>query len=153
MTKFSEIIPQAGDFLSEDGGLSSAGFTYLSQQTRIAKRLNELNGDDAYIDEISGQFSYPEETTETIILDAKFARTITALSVKTAAGTATVTPKIGATTLGGGASSATTTKSTVAHDDDNEMAVGDSLTFAISSVSSDCQRLSFTLKFTREILA
>lgn len=153
MTKFTEIIPQAGDFISTEGGLSSPGFRYLSQQTKIAKRLNELDEDDAYIDEISGQFSYPEETTETIILDAKYARTITAISVKTAAGTATVTPKIGSTTLGGGANSATTSKSTVAHSEDNAMAIGDSLTFVISSVSADCQRLSFTIKFTRAILA
>lgn len=104
-------------------------------------------------DDIHGEIAFPEDKTYTIILDSKVARTITEVTVKTSAGTATVTPKIGSTALGGGASSAASTKSSVTHSSDNTMAVNSTLTFVLSSTSSDCENLSFSIKCPRSFAA
>lgn len=103
-------------------------------------------------DGIHGEIRAPEAKPYVLILDSEIARTITALVVKTRVGTVTVTPKIGSTTMGGGASSATTSKSTVTHSSSNSVSVNDTISFDLSSVSSDCEDLSFSLKFTRALL-
>lgn len=102
-------------------------------------------------DGIHGEIRFPESKTYVLILDSEIARTLTALVVKTRVGTVTVTPKINGTTLGGGASSATTSKSTVSHSSSNSVASNDTVTFDLSSVSTDCEDLSFSLKFTRAL--
>lgn len=118
-------------------GNNGPEFTSLSSQTT-------QNG-------IHGEIRFPEAKTYTIILDSEMARTIPELVTKTRVGTATATPKIGSTTLGGGASSVTTSKATVSHSSANAMAVHDTLNLVLSSVSSDCEDLSFSFKFSEAI--
>ena len=100
---------------------------------------------------IHGEIRFPEAKDYTIILDSEIARSVTALVTKTSVGTVTATPKIGSTTLGGGASSVTTTKGTVSHSSSNTMAAHDTLKLTLSSVSSDCEDLSFSFKFSEAI--
>lgn len=147
-------MPGSDDFFTPDGkGFSSAGIHYLGNLEKAAKQLNELLASGALVEELSGKFSYPENKTEEIICKAIYGRAILSLSVHTGAGTATLTPKIGSTTLGGGASSATTSVSTVNHTSANVMAAGNVLSFVLSSVSSDCVDLAWTMKWTRDVLA
>lgn len=154
MSTFTTNVPKVEDFFRDDGkGFSAAGFRYLSQLGNAGRILNTLKDGDVFTDELSGKFSFPEAKTEEIICDAKFVRSIIEVTTHTAAGTAILTPKIGSTALGGGANSASTTKSTVTHSADNELGIGQTLNFTLSSVSSDCVDLAWTVKFTRAVLA
>lgn len=146
-------MPAAEDFFTTDGKFSSAAIHYLGNLEKSAAQLNELLANGAFVEELDGKFSYPEAKTEEIICNSFYGKTILSLSVHTGAGTATLTPKIGSTTLGGGANSATTSRSTVNHTSANVMAIGDVLNFVLSSVSSDCVDLAWSMKFTRNILA
>lgn len=153
-----QIVAILGTVLTTRGDLLSRGASNVERRaTGSANQIPISDGTDwtwatpFLTDEIDGEIRFPEDGTTTIILDSKIARTITEISVKTSAGTVTATPKIGSATLGGGANSATTTKSTVTHSSANAMSVADTLTFVLSSTSADCERLSFTIKFTRTL--
>jgi len=103
------------------------------------------------VEEITGEIAFPTDGTYTIVLDSKYAKTILQLTVQSAAGTSTLTPKINSTPLGGGANSVTTTKASVSHSSANAMSVSDKLIFVLSGTSSDCTNLAFTVKYTRKI--
>ncbi len=139
------------------GTFSAAWYKWF---TIVARLLTELKSnfpglivaEDADVaEEIVGEIAFPADGTYTIILDSKYAKTILEVTAKTSAGTSTLTPEINSTLLGGGANSVTSSKATVLHSSANAMAVGDKLIFVLSSTSSDCQNLSFALKYTRKI--
>lgn len=145
-------MPAAADFFKSDGkGLSSAAIHYLGNVEELGNKFGELVSDGSLIEELHGKFSFPENKTEEIICNNFVGKTLLSLSVHTGAGTATLTPKIGSTTLGGGANSATTSRSTVNHTSANVMAAGDILNFVLSSVSSDCVDLAWSLKYTEDL--
>lgn len=154
---FKAVTSSGLGSLTASNNLSELTSTAATARGNISAAKSGSNSDITaltgltYIDEISGEIAFPEDKTYTIILDSKTAKTITQITVKTSAGTSTVTPKIGSTTLGGGASSAASTKSSVTHSSANAMSVNDTLTFVTSSTSSDCADLSFTVKFTRTV--
>lgn len=161
----SAIVSSLGTILTTRGDILTRGASSVERRARgatgqipIAGASDWAWGDVSSIlaittkDGIHGEITYPEARTYVIILDAEIARTITALVTKTEAGTVTLTPKIGSTTLGGGASSVTSSKGTVSHSSANVMAANDTLSFVLSSVSNDCVGLSFSLKFNRALL-
>jgi hypothetical protein len=139
------------------GTFSTAWYKWFTVLNTLVKQLKTnfpgvITSQNVNFDEeITGQFDFPLAGTETLVLDAKYARSVLEVTVQTQAGTATLTPKINGTTLGGGASSASTTKSTVSHSSANSMNAGDKLDLVLSSVSSDCAGLAFTLKTRRQI--
>lgn len=148
----SAKMPAAEDFFKSDGqGLSTAGVHYLQSLEKIVRKVNTLSDDDAFEDELNGQFKYPEAGTEIIVASAKYARKIPEISAYSLAGTITLTWKINGTDLGGDPNSVTTSVSTEAHTADNEIAVGDTLTCVLSSVSSDCVGVGWTIKHERPL--
>lgn len=86
--------------------------------------------------------------TVPVILDAKYAFTITAVSMICTSGTATGTWKINTTALGGTANSISSTKNTQTHSSANAVAVADTLNLVLSSTSSLVD-LAWTIKATR----
>jgi hypothetical protein len=104
----------------------------------------------AQTDFISVLIDTPEDQDYQILQNIPYAITITKLTTITAAGTATVTGKIGTTALGGTANSATTSQQEQAHASANAMAIGDDFKLTLSSVSS-CDRLTVVIEFTRTL--
>jgi hypothetical protein len=91
-------------------------------------------------------FSYPEDGAN-VFIDAPYTRTITKVTVKTTAGTTTVTVA-GDGTLDGGPTAASTSQSSTAHTSGNIVTVGGSLTVTLSATSTDCTGLSVTISGT-----
>lgn len=71
-----------------------------------------------------------------VVIDAVVARTITEVTTRSTAGTATLTVKINSTALGGTANSVSTSEQTQVHASSNSVAVGDDIVLTFSSVSS-----------------
>lgn len=150
---FNAKMPGAEDWLKSDGsGFSAPAIHYLGNLEKTSRALNALSDDDAFEEELNGQFKYPEAGTEIIIADAKYARSIPEITAYALVGTITLTWKIGSSALGGGANSVTTSKATVSHSSDNEIAIGDTLTCVLSSVSSDCAGVGWTIKQQRPLV-
>jgi hypothetical protein len=76
--------------------------------------------------------------------------TITKVSAVSAAGTTTLTPKIGSTAMTGGALNVTTTKGSSSPSANNVAAQGNDLVFTASS-SSSCTGLAVTVTYTRNL--
>ncbi|CAN1724439.1 conserved protein of unknown function [Hyphomicrobium sp. 1Nfss2.1] len=78
----------------------------------------------------------PEDKTYAVIQKASQAFTITEVTTRCTAGTATVTITINGTNLGGTANSASTTEQSQAHSSANAVAAGDTVAIVVSSTSS-----------------
>lgn len=154
---FKSVTGSGGGALATANNLSELTPSASTARANISAAQSGANADITsatalvYTDEISGEIRFPEDKTYVIVLDSKTPKTLTQLSTKTRVGTTTLTPKIGSTTLGGGASSATTSKASVTHSSSNAMSSADTLNFVLSSTSTDCEDLSFTLKYTRTV--
>jgi hypothetical protein len=98
-------------------------------------------------------FQFPEDVTENLALNLAYAWTITKVTTKTRAGTATVTVKIGGVALGGTANSASTSEQEQEHSSSNVAAAGSDVQATLSSVSSDCEGLSIAIEGTRTLAA
>jgi 20S proteasome alpha/beta subunit len=85
------------------------------------------------------------------VANGLYKRTINAVTTVTTAGTATVTIKIGSTALGGSANSASTSEQTQDHESANVMEVGDDLTIAFASTSSDCENCVVSIHATKDL--
>ena len=138
------------------GTFSTAWYKWFAVLNTLVRQLKAnlasiVSADVDIVEEIAGGIVAPADGTYTIILDAKYAKTILEVTAQVAVGSSTLTPKINSTTLGGGANSVTTTKATVSHASANAMAVADKLTFVLSATSGDCAKLAFTVKYTRKI--
>ena len=77
----------------------------------------------------------PKDKTYTVAQKVARACTITEVTTRCTAGTATVTIKINGTSLGGTANSASTTEQSQSHSSANEVAAGDTVTIVVSSTS------------------
>ena len=92
----------------------------------------------------------PEDKDYPVIVNCPVAFTITDVTTRTSAGTATVTVKINSTALGGSPNSASTSESTESHSSDNEVGVGDSITITVGD-TNDAEDLTVTIAGTREL--
>ncbi len=81
-----------------------------------------------------------------IILNARRAGTITGVTTRCSAGTATLTVKINTTALGGTANSVSTSEQTQAHASANAFAIGDDIVLTIASASG-LSDLSFSIEY------
>lgn len=79
---------------------------------------------------------YPEDKSYTILLAAKSAMTITAVTTKCTAGTCTLTVKINTTPLGGTANSVSSSEQEQTHSSSNVVNAGDDIVLTVSSASS-----------------
>ena len=95
----------------------------------------------AVIDAVT--FKFPEDETVYLVLNNEVPWTITAVHTITEVGTSTVTIKVNGVALAGGANSATTSIATTVQSTD--VAVGDAISVAFSSTSSDCENLCVQL--------
>lgn len=129
------------------------------QQTTQTKRylesigasVNDLVDGKAAISqswEQSFLIDYPESKDYRVVVAAALARTITAVTTRSAVGTGTLTVKINSTALGGSTNSVSTTEQTRAHTSANELAAGDDIVFTLASVTSTAERFSITLSGT-----
>lgn len=94
-------------------------------------------------------FKYPDDETVALILNSKFAWTITETNTITEVGTSTVTVKIGTTALGGSSNSASTSLDTQSHSSANAVALTNQINVEFSSTSGDCENLCLTIYGTR----
>ena len=83
-----------------------------------------------------------------VILDAKYAFTITAVTTSCTSGTATGTWKINSTALGGTANSISSAKNTQTHSSANAVVAADTVNLVLSATSSLVD-LNWTIKATR----
>jgi hypothetical protein len=121
---------------SNRGALSSADWTAFN-----ALRVEEVNLQDIGT-------ALPA-STYTIVLDAKYARTINELTVDAGAGTCTLTMNINGTPVTGiSAVSVSTTEATYTATAANAIAVGDTVTIVTTS-NSGLANLQITVKTTR----
>lgn len=89
----------------------------------------------------------PEDKTYAVIQKAPQAFTITEVTTRCSAGTATVRVTINGTNLGGSANSASTTEQSQAHSTANAVAAGDTVAIVVSSTSS-CEMLTVDIAGT-----
>lgn len=121
---------------------------------RIAAQSASAEGDSAgrakaeQIEFGSWLIETPEDKDYRLIVNIPYGITITHVTTRCTAGTATATVKIGSTPLGGSANSVSTSEQTQTHDADNAMEAGDDLVLTISS-SANCEGLSLTIAGTR----
>lgn len=116
---------------------------------RIKQAIAALTPAAANVEDINGHIVTPVNKTFTLVLDAKYARTIDALTVKTASGTCTVNLKIdGVDVTSLSAVAVTSSESTTAASGANSVAAGATVTLTISSVASAAD-LVFSIKTTR----
>lgn len=96
----------------------------------------------------SWTFKYPDDETVALILNAKFAWTITETNTITEVGTSTVTVDINSTPLGA-ANSASTSLNTQTQSSANVVALTNQINVTFASTSSDCENLCLTIYGTR----
>lgn len=89
-------------------------------------------------------FEAPEDGDYRVEVNAAIARSITSVTTRSAAGTATLTVKIDTTALGGTANSVSTSEQTQTHSSANSLPVGGDIVFTLSSVSG-VEKMSVTL--------
>lgn len=100
---------------------------------------------------LAGYLAYPEAKDYRIALNLPYGGTITELTTRSEAGTATLTGKINTVALGGTANSVSTAEQTQAHASSNAFVTGDDIVLTLSSLSS-CTGISFLIKYTRNLV-
>lgn len=162
------VWPQPPEkLLAADGkSMSNRFWQPLSQ---IAKLINALNksfgsqigditlGTAASLDLSLTQptcasfvFKAPDAETVRVIINSPSGWTITGVTTRSNAGTATVAVSINGVALGGGSNAATTSELTVSHSTANVVPAGGDVEITFSSVSS-CENLTVTIFGTYEL--
>lgn len=137
MSIYSTIIDLWRAVSTDDGGTDQIRVTDSSTHTLLANSF------------ISGQIEAPVNKTYTLDLYSIDARTIQSLAIKTSSGTCTAAIKIDGTAVTGiSAVSVTSTETVATATALNTVAIGQTITLDISSVSNPLD-LVFTLKYTR----
>lgn len=95
---------------------------------------------------------FPEDGDYRVVVDAAVARTITEVTTRSAAGTATLTVKINTTALGGTANSVSTSEQSRAHASANSVSVGDDIVLTFSSTSG-AEKVSVKISGTMSLSA
>lgn len=131
------------DLAVADGGTGSG--------TAAGARSNLSAASTTQTELISGVFLAPEATTYKLVVKIPYGGTITEVTTISSAGTATATFKINTTALGGTANSVSSVEQSQAHASSNTFVAGDDIQVTFSSVSADCENVSFTIKFTRTL--
>lgn len=105
-----------------------------------------------HVDAICGVIDYPEAKDYIVGLNMPFAFTVNTMTTRLTAGTCTVAAKKNTTAITGISShSATTSEVTSTATAGNSFAAGDDVRLTVSSVSSTCEGLAFTIKITRTV--
>ena len=107
--------------------------------------------DFEHIDAICGVIDFPEAKDYIIGLNMPFAFTAVTTTTRLTAGTCTVVTKKNTTAVTGLSNSATTSEVTTTATAGNTFAAGDDVRLTVSSVSSTCEGLAFTIKITRTV--
>lgn len=106
----------------------------------------------SHIDAICGVIDFPEAKDYIVGLNMPFAFTVNSMTTKLTAGTCTVAAKKDTTAITGISShSATTSEVSSTATAGNTFAAGDDVRLTVSSVSSTCEGLAFTIKITRTV--
>ena len=109
---------------------------YLAENRNAIDTLEAGRAVKSQTWEQSWLIQYPEDGDYRVVIDAAVARTITEVTTRSSAGTATLTVKINTTALGGTANSVSTSEQSQAHASANAVAVGDDIVLTFSSTSS-----------------
>lgn len=118
--------------------------------TASAARTNLSAAALAQTDFIAGVIDTPEDQDYKLVVKLPYAITITDTTTIAASGSCTATFKINASALGGTANSVSTTEQSQSHASSNTASAGDDIVVTISANSS-CDRMSFTITFTRTL--
>lgn len=158
MAELSIPHPQEA-LVTEDGRINKTWYDRLSA---LFTQYRETNRDLASAESGLGSkattvqkeygcwtFQFPEDGTDNLALNLAYAWTITKVTTKTKAGTATVTIKIDGVALGGTANSASTTQQEQTHSSANVAAAATDVTATFASTSSDCESLTIAVEGTR----
>ena len=141
-------IPQPDALVDAKGQTTQTGYRYLESLGKSARSAAaELATKAAAVQtwEQSFLFEAPVNGDYRVVVNAQLARTITGVTTRSAAGTATLTAKINTTALGGTANSVSTTEQTQSHSSANELAIGDDIVFTFASATSTLAKVSVTL--------
>lgn len=128
--------------------LVTASADIVVLETNSTAMLAALN---ALVDGISHQILVPTNKDYMFAVKMPFGGTINETVTKCVSGTATGTFKINAVALGGTANAISSAEQTQAHASANVFAAGDDLVLTISA-NAACLDLSFTAKFTRDLI-
>lgn len=142
-------IPQPNALNDSKGQTTTAGYKFFQS---IGSAISTIS---ASITSITGRtdrdvltIAAPVNGDYAIEIAAPFGYTINKVQTKCTSGTCTLTIKIGATALGGGANSVSSTLQAKSHTTNNVVAVGNTLTATVSSLSS-CVNLIAVIEYTR----
>lgn len=129
---------------------SSFGRSLVDDADAAAGRTTLLAASRTQTECFNGFISYPENKDYRIVINLPYGCTITDVTTRAEAGTATMTAKINTTALGGTANSVSTSEQTQSHASSNAVSVGDDIVLTISSVSG-CLGISYTISYTRTL--
>jgi len=132
------------------GTPGATGLAILADTTAGAVRTEISAAARAQTDFISGVIVEPVSGDYRLVINIPYAISITKVTTRSAAGTATATVKINTTALGGTANSVSTTEQSQTHSTANAVVIGDDIVMTLASISS-CTYLSFTIEFTRTL--
>jgi hypothetical protein len=141
-------VPDSGVIANPAGVENMLGF--YNDQATFNKSLKTLL-DGTIVDSRDWEMIFAEDGDYSLALNAAHAMTITSVTTKTSAGTATVTVKINGVALGGTANSASTSEQTQAHTTTNEAAAGDDITLTVSA-NSGAENLRVAIHYTRPLI-
>jgi hypothetical protein len=105
----------------------------------------------SHVEAISGVIDFPDAKDYRIAINMPFAFTMNTTTTRTTAGTATVVTKKNTTAVTGLSNSASTSEVTTTATAGNTFVAGDDVVLTVSSVSSTCEGLAFTIKITRTV--
>lgn len=136
-------IPDSQTIANPNEANSILGF--YNEIARVIKRL--ANYDSGSEDRMFVA-DFPDDKAYGLWLKSPYAFTISSVTSKSSAGTATATVKINGTALGGTANSVSTSEQSQAHTSDNSVAIGDDVTVEFSSVSG-CEDAQISVEYSR----
>lgn len=150
-------LPEQGERIAmEDGRPSVTWYRILASMFRAFNRAQAELGNEttglatkaAKTQACSAHFLFAffDDGTQRPIINSAFAWSIATITVRTSAGTVTVTPKINGVAMSGGSIAASTTEASEAST--GNVAVGDDIELEMASTSADCAGLSVTLAGT-----
>jgi hypothetical protein len=138
-------IPQPDALVDAKGQTTQTGYRYLESLGTSVRSLAGSKAAAVQTWEQSFLFEFPENGDYRVVINAQLARTITGVTTRSAAGTATLTVKINTTNLGGTANSVSTSAQTRTHSSANNVAVGNDIVFTFASATSTLAKVSVTL--------
>jgi hypothetical protein len=145
----STATQTALDAKLDDSQATAFGLSLLDDADADAGRTTLSAAARVQTDFLSGAIKSAANGDYPLGINLPYGFTITETTVKTSAGTATISWKINTTALGA-TNSASTTENTQAQSTNNVLAAGDDLTLTVASASS-LGDLYFTVKFTKTL--